>query len=86
MRSNLGNVHQQQGRPELAVEDYSKAVQLAPEVGWAGAQACLAGTQPATPRAGGACERRLGDGVVGSPPCLLSCPLHSLCLSHGAAT
>lgn len=29
--SNLGNVHQQQGRPELAVEDYSKAVQLAPE-------------------------------------------------------
>lgn len=31
--SNLGNVHQQQGRPELAVEDYSKAVQLAPEVG-----------------------------------------------------
>ncbi|KAL4458527.1 hypothetical protein ABPG75_013392 [Micractinium tetrahymenae] len=29
--SNLGNVHQQQGRPELAVEDYSKAVDLAPE-------------------------------------------------------
>ncbi|PSC71431.1 condensin complex subunit 3 [Micractinium conductrix] len=29
--SNLGNVHQQQERPELAVEDYTRAVELAPE-------------------------------------------------------
>ncbi len=33
--SNLGNVHQQQGKPELAVQDYSRAVELAPEVGQA---------------------------------------------------
>lgn len=30
--SNLGNVHQQQGQAQQAVEDYSKAVALAPEV------------------------------------------------------
>lgn len=29
--SNLGNVHMQLGRPELAVDEYTKAVQLAPE-------------------------------------------------------
>lgn len=29
--SNLGNVHQQQGKSTLAVEDYTKAVALAPE-------------------------------------------------------
>ncbi|PRW60068.1 tetratricopeptide repeat [Chlorella sorokiniana] len=29
--SNLGNVHQQQGKPELAVQDYSRAVELAPQ-------------------------------------------------------
>lgn len=29
--SNLGNVHQQQGQAQQAVEDYSKAVALAPE-------------------------------------------------------
>ena len=31
--SNLGNVHQQQGRAALAVEDFTRAVQLAPQVG-----------------------------------------------------
>lgn len=33
--SNLGNVHQQQGKPELAVQDYTRAVELAPQVGLA---------------------------------------------------
>lgn len=31
--SNLGNVHQQQGKAALAVQDFSKAVELAPQVG-----------------------------------------------------
>lgn len=39
--SNLGNVHQQQGRPALAVEDYTRAVELAPEVSSSEEGACL---------------------------------------------
>ena len=30
--SNIGNVHLSQRRPEQAVEDFSRAIQLAPEV------------------------------------------------------
>jgi tetratricopeptide (TPR) repeat protein len=44
--SNLGNVHQQQGRPALAVEDYTRAVELAPEVSSSEEGACLC-AQPA---------------------------------------
>ena len=31
--SNLGNVHLAEGRPEEAVRDFSRAIQLAPDVG-----------------------------------------------------
>ncbi len=31
--SNMGNVHLSQRRPEQAVADFSRAIQLAPEVG-----------------------------------------------------
>ena len=31
--SNMGNVHLSQRRPEQAVQDFSRAIQLAPEVG-----------------------------------------------------
>ena len=37
--SNLGNVHLSQRRPEQAVADFSRAIQLSPEVRSAGAGA-----------------------------------------------